>query len=120
MSDVIQDYIMQFPEEIQGKLLEIRKIIEQTIPEATQKIAWGMPSYSVAKRFLIHFSVHKAHISLHVGTKTVEFFKDVMVPYKGTKSTMHLKFTDAIPSELIQEMLRYNYNRCLDVKEDCK
>jgi len=113
MSDVIQKYISQFPGDVQEKLLEIRRAIEDIIPEATQRISWGMPSYSIGNKFIIHFSVHKAHISLHVGTDTVVFFKNKLTPYSKTKSTIHLKFSDPIPQELMQEMIRYNCKRNL-------
>lgn len=111
MADVIQEYIEQFPVGVQEKSAEIRKVIEETVPEATQKIAWGMPSYKVGKGFLIHFSVHKAHISLHIGTDGMEEFWERVKGYSRTKSTLHLKFNDKVPVELLQDIIRYNRKR---------
>jgi uncharacterized protein YdhG (YjbR/CyaY superfamily) len=111
MRDVIREYIEQCPEEVQKKLKEIRSVIEETVPEATKNIAWGMPSYKIKKKFLIHFSVHKAHISLHVGTDGMEAFQDRVKEYSKTKSTLHIKFHDSVPVELLRDMVLYSRKR---------
>ncbi len=108
MTDLIEEYILQYPDNIQDKLFQIKAVIEDTIPEAASRIAWGMPTYTIGKSNIIHFSVHRNFITLHIGTDTLDFFKDKLVQYSSTKSSVHLKFEDDIPKELIREIVKYN------------
>ena len=44
-----EKYIAQFPENVQDILNEIRQIIVEEVPEATEKIAYGMPGFYLNK-----------------------------------------------------------------------
>lgn len=43
----VDSYIQQFPEEVQGYLAEMRKIILNKAPEAIESISYGMPAYKL-------------------------------------------------------------------------
>ena len=57
----IDDYISQFPFEIQDILQTIRKIVRNTVPDATEKISYQMPTFYL-KGNLIHFAAFQKHI----------------------------------------------------------
>ncbi|EOH93037.1 iron chaperone [Enterococcus pallens] len=108
MTDGIEEYIMASPHHIQEKLYQIKAVIEEAIPEATSRIAWNMPTYSIGKANIIHFSVQKKFITLHVGISAINFFRERLAGYSTTKSTIHLKFDAEIPAELIRKIISYN------------
>ncbi len=57
----IDEYIAQFPADIQKKLKEIRSIIHAAAPDASEKISYQMPTFFLNKN-LVHFAAFKDHI----------------------------------------------------------
>ncbi len=108
MTDSVEQYILQFPQEIQEKLFAIKQVIEKTAPMLQSRIAWNLPTYSIGKAGIIHFAVHKSFLSLHIGISAVDYYKDVLAGYTITKSTVHLNPQEEIPSDLIAEIVQYN------------
>jgi Uncharacterized conserved protein len=104
MQSSIESYIHQFPKEIQEKLFEIKKEIEHTIPHAEARIAWNMPTYSIGSVNIIHFSVQKSFISLHIGIEAMNFFRNKLKEYSTTKSVIHFRFEDEMPKSFIREV----------------
>ena len=41
----IDEYIFQFPPEVQEILKKLRKVIKESAPDAEEKISWQMPTY---------------------------------------------------------------------------
>jgi uncharacterized protein YdhG (YjbR/CyaY superfamily) len=61
----ITDYILQFPPEVQEKLNALRAAILEVVPEATEKIAYGIPTFTL-KGNVVHFAaVYKSHIGFY-------------------------------------------------------
>jgi len=43
--NTIDEYILQFPAEVQAILHELRQVIKETAPEAEEKISYQMPIF---------------------------------------------------------------------------
>jgi len=108
MTDVILDYILQFPEEKQRIMLEIKVVIEEILPDATARIAWRMATYAVDKRDIIHFAAYKGWVSLSIGIDTMSYFRERLAAYTCTKSWFRLDFNAEVPIELIRDICVYN------------
>ncbi len=106
--DIIEEYILSRPQEVQGKLFELKAVIEKHIPNATKRMAWQMPTYTIQKKNIIHFAVHKKHIGVYLGKEPLELFKDQIEGYTINNSALHIKFEDKIPEELLCELMDYN------------
>ncbi len=69
----VDAYIAQQPEEVQPGLLQERAVLKAALPNAQERISWGMPTYWQG-RSLIHFAANKHHIGLYPGDAAVEHF----------------------------------------------
>ena len=83
----IDEYISQFPPEVQDKLNTIRKVIKETAPDATEKISYQMPTF-VLHGNLIHFAAYKNHIGIYPTPIGIEAFKEELSQYKGAKGSV--------------------------------
>lgn len=109
MITTIDEYIAQFPEEIQKKLSEIRAIIKEVIPDETiEKISWGMPTFHL-KTNLVHFAAAKNHVGFYPGNTGIEQFQEQFkaAGYKFTKGGVQFKYKDPLPKDLIQEIVKF-------------
>lgn len=101
----VEEYIGQYPIEIQQKLQEVRSIIKDLMPEDTiEKISWNMPTF-YKKENIIHFAGHKNHIGLYPGAKVIETLKDELSNYKFSKGAIQLKYDEKLPKQLIKRII---------------
>ncbi len=102
----IDEYISQFPSEIQAVLKQIRSVIHEAAPQATEKISYTMPAF-YQNGNLVWFAVNKGYIGFYPTPSGIDAFKDELAPYKGTKSAAHFPLDKPIPYELIRKIVRF-------------
>lgn len=106
MVDTIDEYISQFPKNIQKNLEKIRTTIQEAAPEASEKISYGMPTFYLNGN-LVHFAAFKKHIGFYPAPSGIENFKDKLEEYKTSKGTIQFPFDKKIPYELISEIVKF-------------
>lgn len=104
--ETIDQYVANYPPEIQDILEKIRNVILQAAPEATEKIGYQMPTF-VLHGNLVHFAAYKNHIGLYPAPSGIEAFKQQLSPYKGAKGSIRFPLDEPIPYELIGEIVKY-------------
>ena len=102
----IDKYIAQCPVEYQEKLYEMREMIKEVAPEASEKISWSMPTFYL-KGNLVHFALHKTHIGLYPGASGVEQFLPKLKEYKHSKGAIQFPINKPLPKALIQEIVLF-------------
>ncbi len=106
----IDEYISEFPEDIQSLMKKLRATIKKAVPEATEKISWQMPTFYL-KGNLIHFAGHKKHIGLYPGIEAMEAFKEELTSYKTTKGGIQLPYDKPLPLSLVTKIVKFNIKR---------
>ncbi|MDF2484594.1 MAG: hypothetical protein K0R46_762 [Herbinix sp.] len=108
MSDykTIDEYIATFPQEVQLILGNIRAIIKELVPEATEKISYQMPTFYLEGN-LVHFAAFKNHIGFYPTPSGIEAFQEELSKYKGAKGSVQFPLDQPIPYELIRRIVLY-------------
>ncbi len=102
----VDGYIAQFPADRQARMQELRALVRRLLPEATEAIAWGMPTFRVKGKNVFHFAAAKGHLGLYPGALAVEGVKDsIEGRYRVTKGSISLPWDEKIPEDLIRELL---------------
>lgn len=109
----IDEYIANFPGEVQERLQKMRAAIRKAAPDAEEAIKYGIPTF-VWKRNLIHFAAYKNHIGLYPGAKAIESFKDELGKYKLAKGTIQLPLDKPVPIGLITKITKFNLKAIRD------
>lgn len=104
----IDEYISIQPENVQKILYQVRDVIHAVIPEAKEKISWGMPTFW-KKQNIIHFAAHKNHMGLYPGPEAIEHFADRLTYYKSSKGAVQFPYSKSMPYELIAEIAKWCY-----------
>ncbi|WP_082189908.1 DUF1905 domain-containing protein [Candidatus Stoquefichus sp. SB1] len=106
----IDEYIQSFDTDVAKQLLSVRKAIQESIPEAQEKIVRGIPTYWKEQN-IIHFAGQKKHIVLHIGTEAVAHFSKKLDAkgLKYNKGTIQIPYRDSMPLDLIQEIAKRCY-----------
>lgn len=100
----IDEYIAQYPGEVQSILKEIRRVIRETAPQAAEKISYQMPAF-FQNGPLVYFGAHPHHIGFYPTGEGVETFKDVLGGYKFSKGAIQFPLDQPIPYDLIRKIV---------------
>lgn len=106
MLNSIDDYIAQFPNEIQKKLLDLRSIIHGAAPNAEERISYSMPAF-FQNGILVYFAAFKDHLSFFPTGSGVSAFADEIKAYKVSKGTMRIPFDQPLPVDLITRIVKF-------------
>jgi uncharacterized protein YdhG (YjbR/CyaY superfamily) len=112
----IDEYIAQFPAEIQQKLQEIRAVIHAAAPEATEKISYQMPTFCLHGN-LVHFAAFKKHIGFYPVPSGIAAFEEELAPYKRSKGAVQFPLDEPIPTELIGRIVQFRVAENLQKKK---
>lgn len=88
----IDQYISQFPMEVQKQLQRIRTIIKKAAPDAVELIVYGMPGYKTNGKPLVYFAGYKNHIGFYATPSGHEAFQKELSKYKQGKGFRTVSF----------------------------
>lgn len=103
----IDDYISQYPVEVQYILKNIRKIIVELAPDCEEQMAYGMPAYRTNRKPLVYFAAFKNHIGFYATPTGHSMFKDELSKYKQGKGSVQFPLNKPIPYDLIEKIVQY-------------
>ncbi len=103
----IDEYIANFPKDVQSVLQKIRKIIKKAAPDSLEKIGYGMPTFTMNSKNLVHFAAFEKHIGFYPTPSGIEKFKKELSQYKGAKGSVQFPLDQPIPYELIGKITEF-------------
>lgn len=106
MKNEIDAYIATFPAAIQKQLKNMRAIIKEAAPEATEVISYGMPAYK-QNGMLVYFAGYKAHIGFYPTASGIKHFLPKIQAYKHSKGAVQFPLDQPLPKNLIQEIVAF-------------
>lgn len=102
----VDEYLANFPDDVRAKLEKVRACIRAALPEATEKISYGIPTYWQGKN-IVHFGGYPKHIGFYPGSGPIAEFAKELTDYETAKGTIKFPLDKPIPFELIDKIARY-------------
>ena len=103
----IEEYIAEFPPDIQKALEEIRGFIRSSAPDATETISYAIPTFDLNGKHLVHFAGYEKHIGFYPTGSGVEAFKHEFGPYKWSTGAVQFPLGKPLPKDLIRRIVEY-------------
>ena len=93
---------------VQRKVLQkIRETIAAALPEATETIKYGIPTFVIEGKGVIGFDGYKAHNSIFPYSGSISTrLKDELVGYTTTKGSIHFDRDKAMPKTLLRKIIK--------------
>ncbi len=99
----VDEYIAAAPEPARAKLMQLRKIIKTTAPEADEVISYHMPYYKYHGH-LVGFAAYKDHVSLFGAfPKQLE---PELKPYKTGRGSIQFPLDKPLPKVPIEKIVK--------------
>ena len=105
--ETIDEYIEIFPKDVQAILRKMRQTIKQVAPGAVEAISYGMPTFKLNGRNLVHFAAFKSHIGFYPIPTGIEAFKQELSPYKQGRGSVQFPLDKPIPYGLVERIVKY-------------
>ena len=109
----IDEYISNFPKNIQEILKKLRHIISKTAPQAEETINYQIPTFKLNGN-LVHFAAYKAHIGFYPTSSGIEKFKNELSIYENSKGSAKFLLKNPIPYDLIKKIVKYRVKEELE------
>jgi uncharacterized protein YdhG (YjbR/CyaY superfamily) len=106
-SQEVNTYISQFPSNVQEILGKIRELIIKTIPNATETISYGIPTYKLSGKPVVYFAGYKNHIGFYATPTGHEAFAKELSKYKEGRGSVQFPLNEPMPFELIKRIVEY-------------
>ena len=110
----MDEFITKQPAEVQAILQKIRAIIQKSAPGAEEAMAYGIPTFKLNGRNLVHFSAFKEHIGFYPTPSGIEAFKKELSAYEGAKGSVKFPLSKPIPYALITKIVKFRVKEELD------
>ena len=102
MSPEFTSYLSSFPVHTQDLLNELYKTCKVLLPDAKEKISYGMPCFH-QKQNVVYFAAFNNHIGLYPTASGVKAFENELIGLKFSKGAIQFPLDIALPTELIQK-----------------
>ncbi|PKQ37775.1 MAG: hypothetical protein CVT59_05770 [Actinobacteria bacterium HGW-Actinobacteria-1] len=109
----IDEYIAAFPADTQTALNEVRALIKDVAPDATETISYAIPTFDMDGRHLVHFAGYERHIGLYPTPTGMEEFKADLAPYKQGKGSVQFPLGEPLPMDLIRRIVEFRVQEML-------
>jgi uncharacterized protein YdhG (YjbR/CyaY superfamily) len=109
----IDEYIADFPKDVQKLLQQLRSTIKKAAPKAEEKIAYGIPTFTLHGN-LVHFGGYKTHIGFYPAPSGLEAFKKELGQYLTGKGTAQFPLDKPLPLDLITEIVKFRAMKNLE------
>lgn len=106
----VEDYIAEFPKDIQTKLKLVRETILNNAPNAVESISYGMPSYKLNKKPLVYFGGFAKHIGFYATPTGHQKFASQLSKYKQGKGSVQFPMREELPIDLITDIVIFRVN----------
>jgi len=103
----IDEYIDTFPEEGRRVLETLRQTIRAVVPKAEEAIRYGIPTFRLDGKNLVHFAVYQKHVGFYPGASGIQAFEKELSGYQTSKGTVQFPFGKELPWGLIRKIVRF-------------
>jgi uncharacterized protein YdhG (YjbR/CyaY superfamily) len=105
MAATVDQYLAELPDGVRARVEEVRRVVHEVVPDAGETINYGMPTFTLDGRPLVHVAAWKNHIGLYPLPPLDPELDAAVAPYRGTKDTMRLPHAKPLPCALVARVV---------------
>ena len=106
MYKTVAEYIKNAPSLHRPQLNAVRRIIQKTVPDVVEGIAYGMPAYRYNDKPLLYFAAMKGHLGLYPTSGPIRALKNKLNDFSTSKGCIRVPWTQKVPERIIVKLLQ--------------
>ncbi|MEQ8714258.1 MAG: DUF1801 domain-containing protein [Cyclobacteriaceae bacterium] len=113
----IDNYIARFPVGTQEVLREVRETVVKAAPDAEEAMSYGIPTFKLNGKALVHFAAYKNHIGFYATPSGHQEFSNELSQYKQGKGSVQFPLDQPMPLDLIQRIVLFRRTEIHKIKQ---
>lgn len=101
----VDDYLATLDDDVRERMAELRALVHRTVPDAGERISYGMPTFTADGHPVVHLAAWKKHIALYPLPPLPAGLAEQVEPWRGAKDAMRLPHDRPLPLELVAAVL---------------
>jgi uncharacterized protein YdhG (YjbR/CyaY superfamily) len=102
----VDEYLARVPPRFRALLKKLRRDIRAAAPEATEGLAWGMPSFRL-RAWLVGYAAFKDHCSFFpMSAEVVRRHSGLLRNFETTKGAIHFTPEQPLSAALVKRLVR--------------
>lgn len=102
----VDEYLAQAPEPQRTTLAAVRTTLEALLPEATQGLSYGVPTFKVRGKGVAGFASFTKHCGyLPMSGSVVAALGDRLAGYRTTKGSVQFPVDEPLPADLVEALV---------------
>ena len=102
----VEGYLAACPAEQRAALEAVRAIVRSMLPDATEVISYGMPTFRDLGRMVVSFGAFKDHCSFFpMSMAVIERHAAELEPFRAAKGPLHFRLDHPLPPETVRAMV---------------
>jgi uncharacterized protein YdhG (YjbR/CyaY superfamily) len=103
----VEDYLAAVPEQARPALQKVRQSIRAVVPDATEVISYGIPTFKEGGASVVGYGASKNHCSLYVMSPAVmEAHQEDLESYETSKGTVRFPADRPLPAALVKKLVK--------------
>ena len=102
----IDEYLARVPDDKRAALERLREQIHAAVPDATETISYGLPTFKLDGRWLVAFGVARKHCSFYAGGAPLEAMAGELTDYRLWKGTINFPADRPLPADLVRKLIK--------------
>ncbi|MCC6382668.1 MAG: DUF1801 domain-containing protein [Dehalococcoidia bacterium] len=103
----VDEFIAGYAPAVQEILQAIRAVVREEVPEAEEAIAYGIPTFRLGGKNLVHFSAFARHVGFYPAPTGIAAFREELAAYKSAKGSVQFPLDQPIPYALIRRITAF-------------
>lgn len=100
----IEAYLAALPPKPKKLVTQLQSIIRKAAPGATEKLSYGMPTFALAGKNLVHVAGYEGHVGLY-GARAMALDGE-LAKYQSGKGTLRFELDEPLPVKLVQKLIK--------------
>ncbi|MFD1429304.1 YdeI/OmpD-associated family protein [Lacticaseibacillus mingshuiensis] len=104
---VIDDYIFNQPESVQPRLQEWATLLREALPQADERLAYGMPAFYLQGKAAVYFAANRQHVGFYPTPATITEFSEELQAFHTSKGAIQFPYDQPLPAKLVRKMAQW-------------
>lgn len=111
--ETVDEYLAALRPQTRDVLQRVRRAIRKALPQTTETMSYGMPTYKIKNKAVLRLAAWKSHFALYAATASVlRAFAAELKPYEVEKGTIRFPLQEPPPIALIERIARFRAEEC--------
>lgn len=99
--NTVDEYVQSFPDPVRQALQSVRERIREVIPEAEERISYGIAGFRLDGKALLYIAGWARHVSMYPVPDGDDALTADTAPFRSGRGTLRFPVDEPIPLDLV-------------------